>query len=126
MANQLKGEIEIDFDGKKLVLRPTFEGLLEMEDKAGLSISAILQKFVKSDWSFRMISAVIYGGLFHYVDPRSGERTYPYDQVGSIIISTGMKKFMLPALKLISTSLNPAREDGEDAPEKKEPNAQAT
>lgn len=91
-----------------------------MEDKGALPISTILQRFIKSEWSIRMVSAVIYGGLYHYVDPKTGDQTYPFEKVGRVLVKSGMGAFLIPALHLVSNSINPVKEDGEESPGKKE------
>jgi hypothetical protein len=118
VANRLKGEIEIKMDGETVALRPSFEGLLEMEDKAGLGLSMLLRRFVAQDWSLKYLTAVIYGGLYHYGDPEK----YSFEKVGQAIVKSGLKNFTVPAMALISTSVNPdsAKAKEEKAAEKKE------
>jgi hypothetical protein len=110
VANRLKGEIEIKMNGETLVLRPDFDGLLEMEDKAGMGLSAILRRFVAQDWSLKLLTAVIYGGLCHYGDPEK----HSFEKVGRAIVKSGLKHFTIPALSLISTSVNPDSEKAKE------------
>lgn len=119
MANQLKGEIEVSLGGKKLLLRPTFEGLLEIEDKAGCGISKILATFAKKEWTLRHVAAVICGGLHHYVDPKTNMPRYPLEVVGPAIMKQGMMHFLSPAVILLSKAVNPEYEEGEE-PKKEE------
>lgn len=115
MANRLKGDIEISLGGRKLLLRPTFEGLVEAEGRAGVGLSVILRNFAKSEWSLKHIVSVIAGGLYHYGDPKLS-----FENVGNEIVSEGMKEFIMPAVTLISKSVSPVKGDAEEEPEKKD------
>lgn len=115
MANRLKGDIDIELGGKKLLLRPTFEGLIEIEDKAGTGLSQILHRFVNKEWSMKHVAAVIYGGLFHY-----GEKAPSFEQVGKQIVAQGVSKFLAPSVMLISKSIAPDKDEQEPFEEKKE------
>lgn len=121
MANKFKGELEVSLGGKKLTLRPTFEALVEIEDKAGVGLSSILRNFSKAEWTLKQVAAVIYGGLSHLKDSRSGLHTYPFEVVGELIVAHGMKDYLQPAVMLLSKAVAPdAQEEGEGESEKKD------
>jgi len=115
MANKLKGEIDITLGGKKYVLRPTFEGLVELEEKAGAGLSQILYRFSNKDWSMKHVAAAIYGGLFHY-----GEKAPSFEEVGKAIVADGVTSFLAPSVRLLSKSISPDKDEEEVASEKKE------
>lgn len=115
MANRLKGDIDIELGGKKYLLRPTFEGLLEIEDKAGVGLSQILHRFINKDWSMKHVAAVIYGGLLHY-----GEKAPSFEEVGKKIVADGVKSFLTPSVILLSKSISPDKEEEDEPSPKKE------
>jgi hypothetical protein len=63
-ANPHRGEVSITLDGASYVLRPSFEAIVEIEERLGLSIVAIVRKTAEtSDIRMTEIGAIVAAGI---------------------------------------------------------------
>lgn len=119
MANRMRGEVEVDLGGKKYTLRPSFEGILEMEDRAGVPLMTVLKMASEKALSFKVATGVVYGGLIG-----AGERNLSFEQVGALIVKGGLPSYFTPIARLISSAiLPPSDEPIKEEEAKKEPKA---
>lgn len=114
MANDIRGEVEIEFGGKKRVLRPTFEAICEIETRAGEGIPALISRMKPGTLGFKHIAAIIYGGLIG-----SDVTDYTFDQVGQIVKDDGFSRFIIPAAKFLVGAMTPKPEKPEGKTGKK-------
>lgn len=84
MANNFRGETEIEIGGVKYLLRPTFEGLLEMEDKAGCGIMEMVDQISRGRISSKVVIAILYGGII------GGGSKIEYSELGELCVQDGM------------------------------------
>jgi hypothetical protein len=49
MANKFRGEVDITIGGNQYTLRPTFEALVEFEDRCGMTAYAAMGKMVNGE-----------------------------------------------------------------------------
>ena len=63
MANQFRDEMEITVGEETFLLRPSFEGLLEIEDKAKAGLLELMQQISSGKITARHTVAIIYGGV---------------------------------------------------------------
>jgi hypothetical protein len=88
---QLLGQIRIELGGKSYDLRPTFEGLLVLEDRANKTLSEVFDNFVKGKVGVRDISAVIYAGLYGANGNKNPSMSY--EEIGNLVIQAGVASF---------------------------------
>ncbi len=100
MANKLRGEVEISLGGEAWTLRPTFEALSNIESKLNKSIPEIVREQRQGDIRLSTIAVVVWEGLIGANDgrpplskTRSG-KTLRYEEVGEMIVSDGLVKFI--------------------------------
>lgn len=117
MANKERAETEISLAGKKYKLRPTFEALCEIEDKAGVGIPGLVLQFRDKKVGYKQISAIIFGGLFG-----AGNSSLSFEEIGKLVMDEGINKFVLPCGLFIVGAMNPPVD--ESAPGNEEPKAE--
>lgn len=62
MANPHRGEVEIDLAGMTLTLRPTYEAIIEIEERTGRPLVGILRALVAGDLRHRDLAIIIHAG----------------------------------------------------------------
>lgn len=87
----LLGEVEINLDGEKVVLRPTFEALVIVEEKSGKVLSELYEGFLNLKIGIKDITACIYGGMYGANGNRHPK--YTFEQIGAKVISQGLGAF---------------------------------
>ncbi len=117
MANKVRGEIEVELCGKKYLLKPEFEGMLEAEDKIGKPLSQIFSQWTTRMPSLREVVAIIYGGLLWERDLK--DRALSFDQIGKMVVETGVAKLFGPAIVVVQRTLVPPKDDDDGADVKK-------
>jgi len=100
MANKLLGEVEIELCGEKYILKPEFEGLVEMEDRSGSSIAVLINKMIAGSLGIRDITAIIYGGMVGFKTKQRLNLTFL--EVGNMVIAEGMTKLLTACGKLLA------------------------
>lgn len=120
MANKIRGELEIELCGRKVTLKPEFEGMLAAEDLlGGKPLSSIMESYIqKNTLSLRQITAMIYGGLLWDKDVKG--RSLTFDEVGRRVVENGPIKLISAALQMASSTLIPRKEESDqEEPAKK-------
>lgn len=102
MANKLRGEIEIEIEGKTYQLAPSFEGICEVEEKAGIGVPAIYLKVIRGQAGIRETAAIIYGGL---IGAECFE--FSFKQIGNLVMKHGIGRYGISAGKLIAAMATP-------------------
>lgn len=115
MPNAVRGEVEIELNGKKYILRPDFEAIAEIEDRLGIGIHGLMFKFAEKKSGIKDVAGLIYGGLIG-----AGCHDFTFTQVGNMIRKAGFNKFVSPAVTLLANALR-GDEDEETAPGNEKP-----
>jgi hypothetical protein len=97
MANKLRDELELMVGETKYVLRPSFEGLLEIEDKAGMGLLEIMGNMSTGKVSAKLIVAIIYGGIVG-----SGTKV-DFNELGNKCLDHGFVQLSGPAAKFLAS-----------------------
>jgi hypothetical protein len=104
MANEQRGETTITLGGETYTLRPTFEALAEMEQKAGCGIIVLMRRFLKDhqggtfDFSTRDVTAVLSSAI------KAGGTQVPANlgamirEAGLIFVANAVANFLANAL----------------------------
>lgn len=103
MANKYRGEVNITLAGEKYVLRPTFEALCELEERAGEPILSIMSGMQDGKIRLKDMALIIWSGMYGY-DAASAPSI---DTVGAMILETGLLNVMQEVDK---SGINPVTE----------------
>lgn len=101
MVKQDLGELEVLILGDKYVLRPSFEGLWDMEERAG-SLSSMVNKFLRGDAGLREITAIVYGGVIGSSENHKPSMTF--EQMGKRVMLNGIGKLIQPCARFIGAA----------------------
>ena len=93
MAIKHRGEVEIDLDGRRWTMRPTFRALDDIQRRTGKDINEIARECWEGRYSCRSMVTVIWAGI------RAAHDDAPeFDEVGEIVIEGGLINFYEPVL----------------------------
>jgi len=112
--NPYRNEMEIDLCGEKLLIRASFKGLCEIEQRANIGLFGIMAKLYKNDASIKTIAAVIYGGLVG-----ADNLKMSFDQVAEKCLKHGLIKLLKPCGEFVALAMAGDDTLNEDAQEKK-------
>ena len=115
------GTFDIELQGKTYTLRPTFEAMVEFEEKSGKAVNEAYQDMIKGKMSFKTIACAIWAGIL-------GESTYQnnpsaslkYLVVGESIKKDGLKNHVLNASEFFQMALIPEEDQKRLAEEEAE------
>lgn len=103
--NQLLGEVEIELkrlDGEgvdKYTLKPTFEGLIEMERISGRTLAVLVNICILNSLGIKDVAAILYGGMVGKAG--KGRPPISYEECGQRAMLTGLQKLFIPCSKII-------------------------
>lgn len=105
MANKYKGEFEIVLAGTVYTIRPTFEAMVDFEDKAGITAYDAIKKLAAQDFPLRAVAAALWSGIKHgwYVD---GKRAPSYGEVGGMIHKDGLMNIVQHYAKFLNNGMS--------------------
>ena len=90
-ANPHRGEVEIELDGKRFVMRPTFQAIAEIEQQTGTGLIALLHRMTDGGLRVSDLAIIVAAGLRAAGEPASREK------VGSLLLQDGLEKTLEPA-----------------------------
>lgn len=85
MSNKHRGEVTLKLAKTKLTLRPTFEAVVEVEERTGMSMLRFLQKAVIAD--VRTRDAAI---LIHQTAKAADPDAPSYVEIGALLVKNGL------------------------------------
>lgn len=91
--NKLLGEVEVKILDETYKLKPTFQGIAEMEGRSGLSITGLINKALTGQLGLTDVVAVVYGGI---VGSTNGNPPISHGALGDHIMVHGMTKLLAP------------------------------
>lgn len=104
MANRHRGEVEIVLNDKTYVARPTFEALVEFEDKSGTTAyEALLAVQERSSAPFKSVASAFYACIKAGHDGVG--RAPSYGEIGAAIRAEGLGKFIPVYASLLVNAL---------------------
>ena len=111
-ANVRKGEVEVEFAGKTMTMRATFDCMTRIEQQAGENIVPLLARFIQGNIGYRDASIIICEGL------RAGSEAGAVNlkAVGEEIFEKGISEFTEPCIRLLHVGIGGPRTEKEDAP----------
>ena len=109
MANKWKGTFDVELGGVTYQLRPSFDAMVEFEDKTGMSVGEAQALMAQEGHlSFKIIAAAIWAGILGecIATNREGD-VVPYRVVGQKIKIDGLQNFAFLATKFLTYSIIP-------------------
>jgi hypothetical protein len=113
-ANVRKGEVEVDFAGKTMIMRATFDCITRIEQQTGENIVPLLARFARSDIGYKDAAIVIAEGL------RAGSEGDAVNTkaVGEEIFDKGIAAYTEPMIRLLHLGVGGDRIKKDDPPTK--------
>lgn len=113
-ANARKGEVEVEFDGKTMTMRATFDCMTRIEQQTGERLVPLLTRFTQGDLGYRDAAIIITEGL------RAGSEAGGANlkAVGEEIFSKGIAAFTEPCVRLLHLGVGGPRTEEDDPPTK--------
>ena len=107
MANKYRGEVDIVLNGKPFTLRPTFEALVEFEDRSGVTAYEALRDFAdKQRFPAKVIAAALVAGI------RAGYPTDPImkmpspQEIGRMVQAHGVMECVKMVFQFLNNALS--------------------
>lgn len=98
-ANPHRGEVEIELDGKRFVMRPTFQAIAEIEQQTGTGLIALLHRMTDGSLRVSDLAVIVAAGLRAAGEPASR------DKVGSLLLQDGLEKTLAPASQFLMNAV---------------------
>ena len=123
MPNPARASFEIELNGTKYTLRPTFESIMEFNDKAGLDIFQAMQKFREDKGlSVKTIVASVWSGIRgEEIFQNKGNTTF--EEIGKQCQAHGFAKCVSLAVEYISKAVASDNQIKKENEEKEAPQA---
>ncbi len=84
--NKQRGEVAVRLNGHEYTMRPTFEALVEIEERLGAGLVPIARRFVDAQFGVREVSGILAAGI------RGGGEKVPAN-LGELIVRQGVLSF---------------------------------
>ncbi len=101
MANPLRGEVDIRLAGKAYTLRPTFQALCELEQRAGSNLYHIARRFEDGSFTLLDITCVVWSGIRGTL----GASAPTFEDIGEHIVLQGVANMVDPACRYMAGAL---------------------
>jgi hypothetical protein len=89
--NKYRGSFDIEIDGKKFTLTPSFDAMENFEEKVGMSVIQALQKIEEGSYSVRIIAGAIWAGILGEAYYRNDSKLeQPYRVIGEMVRKVGV------------------------------------
>ena len=112
VPNPHRGDVEIELGGRTMLMRPTFEAIVEAETRTGLGLVTLAGKAAVAELSLSHLTSIITAGL-----KASGEGA-TYKAVGPMVFEAGISSVHQPVVDYLTNALNGGKPMGEaKAPE---------
>ncbi len=106
MANKFRGEVIVTLGGTEYLMRPTFEAMVEFEDRAGATAYEMLGAAVnKNHFPIKHVAAAFHAGI-KAAWPVEGKRCPSFAEIGQMIRSDGLHKSIAQYTDFLQNSLS--------------------
>ncbi len=106
--NKQRGDVAVTLDGRECVLRPTFDALVEIEERLGIGLVPLAKRFVAGEFGIREVSVILAAGL------RGAGQKVPED-LGNKIVKAGVLSFTQALVQLLTNALQGDSEGNAEA-----------
>lgn len=120
--NKYTGTFEIKLGGKEYTLRPSFEALVEFEERSGKAVNEAFQEMLQGKMSFKTIACALWAGIKgEALWNNSPKDEVKYGVVGEMIRKDGLQNHVESASTFFTMALIPEEEQKRMAEEKDAP-----
>lgn len=105
--NPNRGEVQVTLGGQTHIMRPTFEALVAIEERTGMSLLRIVEKASDRDISLGTIGAVVYEGI----KATNPDLKLTFKEVGRLVVASGITNLIEPVVKLLSEAIVAGQEE---------------
>jgi hypothetical protein len=100
--NEHRGEVEITFAGKPMVMRPTFDAMTRIERATGMTLMSLMRRYASQDWGMYETAVIICEGLRAGSEGKDGPDV---KRVGDQLMLAGMTDYVAPIVEFVSQAL---------------------
>lgn len=100
MAEALRNETQVTLDGVEYTLRATFTAIRNIERDLKTNLVPLIEKIGRGDVGIEQASVIVFHGLRGY-----GDEGHTLDQVGDLIMKTGLGSVMLSVVNFLSQAM---------------------
>ncbi|QEX18493.1 hypothetical protein FRZ44_38000 [Hypericibacter terrae] len=100
IANPERGEVAITLDGRRFVMRPDFEHLVEMEVRTGVGLVELTRRIASGKYGVRDMAAIVTAGL-----KGAGEERADFAKVGAMILADGLTSLVDPVNQFLINAI---------------------
>lgn len=105
MSNKHRGEVEIALGGRAYTLRPTFEALVEFEEKSGLTAFEAMRDCMTNQRApAKAIAAAFWAGIRGAWEKGNGNPP-TFGEVGGFVQKAGIKQCLEPYLLFLTYAI---------------------
>jgi len=99
MTNSARGEVPFNVGEERLILRPSFSAISEIETELGIGLVEIAERFAARRYGVKELCAVIRVGA------RAGGRDLDLERIGDLVMSAGLVAATGPVVLFLSNAL---------------------
>ena len=105
MANKFRSSFEIKLNGVDYTLRPSFEAIMEFNDKAGMDIFEALQLFANQKINVKIIAASIWAGIKGEAYLQNDRNPPSFEKIGRECQAHGFSECTAFAIDFLSKAI---------------------
>lgn len=91
MPNERRGEVEVVLDGKPLTLRPSFEALVEIEQRLGLTLAEVGARALAGSLGLQHVAVIIWAGA----RAADADGAPSLIEIGEAVVEAGYSSFLV-------------------------------
>lgn len=103
MAEELRNEVAVTLDGAEYTLRATFAAIRGIERDLKTNLVPLIEKLGRGDVGVEQAAVIIFHGL-----RGNGDTALSLEQIGDLILKTGLGVVMLPVVNFLSYAMQGA------------------
>lgn len=105
MANKFRSSFEIKLNGQEYTLRPSFEAIMEFNDKAGMDIFEALAIFSNQKVNVKIIVSCIWAGIQGEAYLQNDRNAPSFEKVGRECQSHGFVECLPYAMNFLTNAV---------------------
>ncbi len=100
MADALRNEVSVTLDGTEYTVRATFAAIRGIERDLKTNLVPLIEKLGRGDVGIEQAAVIVFHGL-----RGNGDTSLNLEQVGELILKTGLGEVMLPVVEFLSHAM---------------------
>jgi len=106
MSNRWRGTFDIEIGDEVFTLRPSFDAMVEFEDKTGVCANVAYRQIEENELSFKVVVGAIWAGIMGQHLAKGGDKP-SYRVIGQKIRNAGVIDAAVHASKFLMYALIP-------------------